>query len=130
MSKIMNHLMIATIACFIGASSYAVAHEGDGKLGNVSFPISCKGEQAKFDRAVTLMPQLLSRDVESIPGNHPHPDCGIAYWDLRDELSSEPARSAFPRCNILCSLAVRDDRFVGQNARQSAESCQDPQRAS
>ena len=55
MSKIMNHLMIATIACFIGASSYAVAHEGDGKLGNVSFPISCKGEQAKFDRAITLM---------------------------------------------------------------------------
>jgi len=98
MSKIMNHLMIATIACFIGASSYAVAHEGDGKLGNVSFPISCKGEQAKFDRAITLMhnffyPETSKAFQEIIRDD---PDCGIAYWGLATSYRPNPLVPPFP----------------------------------
>jgi hypothetical protein len=68
------------------------------KLGNVSFPISCKGEQAKFDRAITLMhnffyPETSKAFQEIIRDD---PDCGIAYWGLATSYRPNPLVPPFP----------------------------------
>jgi tetratricopeptide (TPR) repeat protein len=102
MNRIRNILKIATITCCISAGSIAMAHEGDEKLGNVSFPITCKGEQAKFDRAVALMhnffyPETSKAFREIIRDD---PDCAIAYWGLATSLRPNPLVPPFPQ-NLL-----------------------------
>jgi hypothetical protein len=79
-----------------------MAHEGDEKLGNVSFPITCKGEQAKFDRAVALMHNFFYPETSKVFREiiRDDPDCAIAYWGLATSLRPNPLVPPFPQ-NLL-----------------------------
>jgi tetratricopeptide (TPR) repeat protein len=76
----------------------AAAQEARDNLGEVSFPISCTAEQAKFDHAIALLhnffyPETTKAFQEIIKDD---PECGIAYWGLAMSLRPNPLVPPFP----------------------------------
>jgi tetratricopeptide (TPR) repeat protein len=102
MSRPIGCLKILALCCSIGSAAQALATDVGDKLGNVSFPISCKGEQVKFDRAVALLhnfyyPETLKAFQEIIKED---PECGMAYWGLAVSYRPNPLVPPFPQ-NLL-----------------------------
>jgi len=84
---------LVALSTLLLLSSAVIQAHGDDKLGNVTFPISCKAEvQPAFNRAVAILhnfwyPQSLNAFIEVAKAD---PDCAMAYWGIAMAVRTNP----------------------------------------
>lgn len=85
-----KYRVILVALCLVGtsAASAALQHEhpvataGEGMIGHVHFPVSCRGEQQAFDQATTLLHSFWYEKAEAAFAGiaRRDPECAMARW--------------------------------------------------